>query len=194
MSWFRGALARSVIAGVILLAPFASRSHAVDTIFITRHAEKAEFWPEGLDAYHPLSHAGTKRARYLARLLEKEGVEAIYATPTTRTLATGMPLVRKLGIPITASRESGDVERLDSFLAAVRKEHPGKGAVLIVGHADTVPQMLVRLGAEPSCFERLGIRKEGEGLRVDGYDGLWRVDLKEKGCARITRRAQLEGH
>lgn len=187
------ALRRFVLAVFIVLALSAVPCGALDTIYIVRHAEKDTAWPDALDAYRPLSRAGEERAERLAGLLENAGIEAIYSTPTTRTLATGMPLAHKRGIAISASRESGDAARQEGFLSELRKSHAGHGAVLVVGHSDTVPQLLIHLGAEPACYDRVGIAKDPEGLRVEGYDGLWRVDLRREGCARITRRGQDDG-
>ncbi len=187
------ALRRIAVAVFSVVVLSAVPCLALDTIYLVRHADKDTSWPDEYDAYRPLSRAGQKRAKRLAGLLEKAGIVAIYSTPTTRTLATGMPLARRRAIKIETSRESADDARQEGFLSEVRKKHPGHGAVLIVGHSETVPTLLLHLGAEPSCYDRLGIAKTPEGLRVEGYDGLWRVDLAREGCDRITRRDQDDG-
>ena len=164
---------------------------ALDTIYLVRHAEKTDFWPDDLDDYRPLSPAGQARAEALERsALAGAGIVAVYASRTTRALATGMPIAQRKHIPITASRESADAEAISSFLTSLKERHPGRGAVLIVGHSNTVPLLLVLLGAEPACYERLGIERTAEGLRIEGYDDLWRADLAGKVCSRLTRRSQ----
>jgi hypothetical protein len=45
----------------------------------------------------------------------------------------------------------------------------------------------MRLGAKPDCFDRLGIVKKGETFLIEGYDGLWKVDLKKQGCEALSQ-------
>ena len=66
-------------------------------------------------------------------------------------------------------------------------------ALLIVGHANTVPELLVKLGAKPDCFQRLGITGQAGSLMTESYDGLWRVDLKKQGCEAIERETMTAG-
>jgi broad specificity phosphatase PhoE len=65
-------------------------------VYLVRHAEKAEAWPQDreLDSFWPLSPVGMARAEALAARLEKSGIAAVYTSRTTRTLATAMPLVQ----------------------------------------------------------------------------------------------------
>ena len=63
----------------------------------------------------------------------------------------------------------------------------GGVAVLIVGHGNTVPELLVHLGAKPDCFQRLGITGKPGSLMVEGFEGVWKVDLKKQGCEAVTR-------
>jgi hypothetical protein len=76
---------------------------------------------------------------------------------------------------------------MTTFLARLREKHAKDRAALIVGHANTIPDLLMRLGATPDCYARLGIVKQGNGFEVEGYEGLWKVDLKKQGCGAITR-------
>ncbi len=78
---------------------------------------------------------------------------------------------------------------MDAFLARLRQRHPADRAVLVVGHSNTIPELLRRLGAAPDCFARLGIKATGNGLEIEGYDGLWKVELAKPGCAGMTRQA-----
>jgi hypothetical protein len=78
---------------------------------------------------------------------------------------------------------------MSAFLTRLREKHAADRAVLIVGHSNTVPELLVYLGAKADCFQRLGITGEPGSLLVEGYEGVWKVDLKKQGCEAIARVA-----
>lgn len=170
----------------LLLALVAVPAAALDTLYLVRHAEKTAGWPQEHDALQPLSPAGTMRAEFLASKLESAGIKTIYASPTTRTLATGLPLALRTGSRLVAKEETIKEDRMAAFLAGLRTAHPNDRAVLVVGHSNTVPRLLTLLGAVPECFERLGIVRHGDELLTEGHDGLWRVDLGRQGCEAIT--------
>jgi len=73
------------------------------------------------------------------------------------------------------------------LLARLRERHAGDRALLIVGHSNTIPQILVQLGAAPECFARLGIKEKPEGLLIEGFEGVWRVELGKQGCAAVAQ-------
>jgi broad specificity phosphatase PhoE len=171
----------------ILLLLLAAPAAALDTIYLVRHAEKAEPWPADLDAFRPLAPAGEHRATALAKRLKDAGVAAVYTSRTTRTMETAMPLVNASHVPLVADDASTHPQEMTAFLNGLREKHAHDRAVLIVGHANTIPDLLNHLGATPDCYARLGIAKAGSGLEVQGYEGVWKVDLKKQGCAAITR-------
>lgn len=188
-----GGLARLLRVWPVLLLLFSVPAGALDTIYLVRHAEKAEGWPPGrdLDAFWPLSAAGAVRAEFLASRLEMAGIAAVYASRTTRSLATGLPLANRLRVSLTADDASIKGEDMAGFLARLREKHPADRAVLVVGHSNTIPILLFRLGATADCQARLGIVETPAGPFVEGYDGLWRIDLKRdlkrQGCDAIQR-------
>jgi len=174
----------------VLLLLLAAPAAALDTIWLVRHAEKVESWPtdRDLDALQPLSREGTARAEALSDRFKDDGIAAVYTSRTTRTLATGLPLAARTKIPLIADDATTKPSEIPPFLAKLRERHAGDKAVLIVGHSNTIPQLLAALGATPDCFARLGIRKAPDGgLVIDGYDGVWRVDVAKKGCAGVAR-------
>ncbi|HEV2855949.1 MAG TPA: histidine phosphatase family protein [Thermoanaerobaculia bacterium] len=181
------ALLLLILLAVLLTAPAA----ALDTVYLVRHAEKSAFWPpdKDLDAFQPLSPVGTARAEALAARLKTAGIAAIYTSRTTRTLATGAPLAQSTGIPITADDASTKADQMAAFLARLREKHAADKAVLLVGHSNTVPEILVRLGAKTECFQRLGITGQPGSLLIEGYEGVWTVDLKKPGCEGIVKDA-----
>jgi broad specificity phosphatase PhoE len=188
-----GGPARLLRVCVLLLTVLAAAPAAgLDFIYLVRHAEKADPWPpdKNLDALWPLSRAGMDRAEALAVRLEKAGIAAVYTSRTTRTLATALPLVARTHIPLSsvaADDASTHPEQMAGFLARLREGHAADASVLIVGHSNTIPRLLVLLGAAPGCYARLGIADGPSGLAVEGYEGLWKVDLRRHGCAAIAR-------
>lgn len=185
-----GRLVRRLLRAWALFLVVALPAAGLDTVYLVRHAEKADPWPQDreLDAFWPLSPAGAARAEALAARLEKAGIAAIYTSRTTRTLSTAMPLVARIHVPIAADDASIHPEEMSGFLARLREKHAGEAAVLIVGHSNTIPRLLAFLGAVPECYARLGISSDGkDGLLIEGYEGLWKVDLRRQGCEGLTR-------
>jgi phosphohistidine phosphatase SixA len=170
---------------VLLAVPVA----ALDDIYLVRHAEKAEGWPANrdLDAFQPLSPSGLARAEALATRLKTAGVAAVYTSRTTRTVETGAPLARANHLPITAEDASTKPDEMAGFLSRLREAHAADRAVLIVGHSNTIPELLIHLGAKPDCFQKLGISGKPGSLLIGGYEGMWKVDLKKQGCEAISR-------
>ncbi|HEV8581252.1 MAG TPA: phosphoglycerate mutase family protein [Thermoanaerobaculia bacterium] len=169
---------------LILAAPAA----ALDTVYLVRHTEKAS-WPADpdLSVFQPLAPEGVARAAALAGRLKSVGIAAVYTSRTTRTIETGAPLAQAAGIPISADDATTKPDQMAAFLARLREKHAADRAVLIVGHSNTLPELLVRLGAKPDCFQRLGITGQPGSLLAEGYEGLWKVDLKKLGCEAIER-------
>lgn len=173
----------------LLLLLLAAPAAGLDTIWLVRHAEKMEPWPADRDlaALQPLSREGTARAEALADRLKDAGIAAIYTSRTARTIATAEPLAERGKIPLTADDATTQPSELPPLLSRLRERHAGDRAVLIVGHSNTVPQILIKLGATPECFARLGVKETPEGLMIEGYEGVWRVELAKQGCAAVAR-------
>ena len=174
---------------LLLLVLPAAPAVALDNIYLVRHAEKVEFWPTArdLDVFQPLSPAGLSRAQALATRFKDAGVAAIYTSRTTRTLETGAPLAHATQVPIAADDATTKPGEMSGFLARLREKHPADRAVLLVGHSNTIPELLVHLGAKPDCFQRLGITGQPGSLLIEGYEGVWKVDLKKQDCEAISR-------
>lgn len=107
------------------------------SIVLVRHAEK----DESTDDSDPLlSLAGQERALRLASMLGDQTWSAIYVSDTRRAELTAAPLAARLGLA-PSRYAAGD---LDSLLAEIGERHAG-GQVLIVGHSNTVPQLVETL-------------------------------------------------
>lgn len=177
---------------LLLLLLLAAPAAALDTIWLVRHAEKVEDtnagkWPFQ-DALRPLTPEGNKRAETLATRLKDAGIAAVYTSRTTRTVSTALPLVlTSPAIRLIPDDDTITKDKQDDFLAWLRKTHADDRAILIVGHSNTVPVLLEKLGAKPDCYERLGIKQTPQGLMIEGFEGLWKVDAKKLACEGITR-------
>jgi phosphohistidine phosphatase SixA len=115
---------------------------AQDTIFLVRHAERADAVkgvPPAMAADPGLSAAGRARATALAAMLKDAGISAIFVTEFKRTQETAAPLAKTLGIApatIAAADAAGLVAELKQIT----------GNVLVVGHSSTVPDVIKALG------------------------------------------------
>jgi broad specificity phosphatase PhoE len=115
------------------------------TVIVIRHAEKEL----NSVADPPLSAAGEARAALLARLFGDAGalgrLDAIYVSPALRSRLTAEPLAARLGLKLIVA----PAEDSRALARRALREHNG-GRVLIVGHADTVPEIVATLSGKDS--------------------------------------------
>ena len=125
---------------VCLLAFFfaASATAQPPVIFLVRHAERA-----AISGHVPsdtgLSPAGRKRAEALARVLKDAQITAVYTTEYKRTRETAAPVAQSLGI-------QPEVIPGDDLRGLIAKLKASSGNVLVVGHSNTLPQIISALG------------------------------------------------
>lgn len=122
----------AVILGVLS----TSSGWAQQAVYIVRHAER-------LDGSHdsPLSPAGEARAGRLAHMLSASNIKTIYATEFRRTTQTAAPLAKSLNLDTTIIASSDTDTLLKDILS-----HDDDEAVLVVGHNNTIPDILKALG------------------------------------------------
>ena len=123
------------LAALATVATTASPVAAASTIYVMRHLQKAD----GNDP--PLSAEGAANAQKLVTTLGKRKIKAIFATPTKRAVETGEPLAKALKLTVT-NYDPKDPEALKTAVDAI------KGAALIVGHSNTVPDIVAQFGGE----------------------------------------------
>ena len=127
----------------LTLAP--AIAHAQSLVIFVRHAERADggaaMAGTGTSADPLLSAAGEARAARLATMLADAGVKAIFATEFRRTQDTGKPLAAKLGL--TVQQMPG---RDGAALVAKLKAEHAKDVVLVIGHSNTVPEVIKAFG------------------------------------------------
>jgi broad specificity phosphatase PhoE len=116
-------------------------------VFVVRHAEKAS----ATDPDSPLSDAGRARAEALAAALRDAGVTDVFVTARQRTRLTAAPLAsaRELTMHVVPFGAS-TAEHAALVAKSVRALHGG--AVLVVGHSNTVTAIIGALGG-PSLPE-----------------------------------------
>ena len=107
-------------------------------ILLVRHAERAD---AGAPAEKDpgLSAAGRTRAEALGKELRDARITAIYTSEFKRTQETAAPLAESLGVKVEAvpAKESA---------ALLAKLKSGDGNVLVVGHSNTLPEIIKALG------------------------------------------------
>ena len=140
------------------------------TVIVVRHAERATDDPTDPG----LSAAGRARAEALRDAVSGAGVTAVYATQFRRTRDTGAPIAAERGIDVT-------VRPIDSSNAATHAvglareiiaTHAGS-TVLVIGHSNTVPELVAALGGG-----------EVRPLPESEYDRMYVLVLERSGAVR----------
>lgn len=122
-------------------------SCASEKYYIVRHAEKEQATGDSVmftPGDPPLSEAGRVRAIALKDELKNKEISYIFSTNTIRTLATAQPLNELKGdtkIELYNSKDS-----LDYFIQKLKAIK--KGNCLIVGHSNTVDDIVNKLCGE----------------------------------------------
>ena len=133
---------RHLAAAVLMLVVSVATAAAQPIVFIVRHAERADAGMAAAKvpgADPDLSGAGVARANSLAAMLKDARIRTVITTEFKRTKQTGEPVATAAGVSPTVI-DSKDVAGL---LKTVRSS---TGNVLVVGHSNTLPDVLKGLG------------------------------------------------
>ena len=182
----------SALLVLVVVALASPQAEALERIVLVRHAEKLDDWPQDseLGALRPLGEAGVRRANRMAQVLETAGIAAVYVSATTRSIHTGLPLALLTEVEIIVDRRTVEPSRMEELIADLRERHPRDTAIMIVGHSNTIPELLLHLGGSSDCYDALGIADKGDYLLIEGYAGFWAVDLSKEGCEAIEHYEQ----
>jgi broad specificity phosphatase PhoE len=116
----------------LLLVTYAD---AAPVVFIVRHAEKASTGGKDPD----LSVQGQKRANALAHMLKDSQITSVFVTEFKRTQETAAPTAN-------AAHVSPTVVPANDIGALVEKLRDLNGNALVVGHGNTIPDLLRAFG------------------------------------------------
>ncbi|QOY94805.1 histidine phosphatase family protein [Massilia sp. UMI-21] len=132
-------------------------------VYLVRHGEKASV---GQDP--ELTAQGQARAQAIATILSKTGISAVFSSPTQRTRQTAQPLARHIGL---------EVQLYDPRApkALVEKVKALSGPVLVVGHSNTLPELVRLFGGAP-----------GADIGDDEYDRLYQLSPGAGGAVRTV--------
>jgi phosphohistidine phosphatase SixA len=147
---------------VILSLCFTSCTRSV---YVVRHAEKiasSDSAAKMMENDPPLSEAGKVRALVLKDELKNKHISHIYSTNTVRTRSTAEPLSQAIKINVQV------YSNIDSLVSIIKSI---KGNVLVVGHSNTVDDIVNKLCGQSKIAADL---KDGE------YDNLFVVKMKGK--------------
>ena len=145
------------MAALCTMAPHAASAQAV---IVVRHGEKLDATTDTV-----LSPEGTARAERLANMLAASKVRAIYTTQFKRTQLLAAPTAKRLGLtPVTVPGKE-----LDALIAKIHA-HAKHEVVLVVGHSNTVPEILKGLGHAPTVT-----------VREEDFDNLFIVTMQTSG-------------
>lgn len=164
----------AAVAAILLFGPAAAAADQV--IFLVRHAERAAATGQAAPPSHammaddpPLSPAGEQRAAKLAAMLGGSGIKQIFTTEYRRTRQTAAPLAQRLKLTpvMTAAKDPAPL------VARLRRT---QGNVLVVGHSNTVPDLIRKLGVAETVT-----------IGDNDYDDLFVVVRTATGRATLVR-------
>lgn len=160
-------IATLVIAAAALSAMAAAP--AAGPVYVIRHLQK-EAGPDPA-----LTAQGAAGAQLLSNRLAGDGIKAVFATATRRTQQTAEPLAARLCLPVTTYDP-------DDSLALVEAVAAIGGPVLIVGHSNTVPDLVAAFGGDKPA-----------AIADDEYETLYVVDPTDKSVRILTLAAGERG-
>ncbi len=158
------------------------------TVILVRHAEKANN-----TVNTDLSTLGLARAETLEKALRDRGVSAIFTTDFCRTAQTAQPLAAALNLPLNVQVIGGVAAGLDTctpditvgsteldtqvgdaqaLIDHILASHPRK-VILVVGHSNTVPEMVTHLGIQSLCPDYFPLVSGQCHIPEDQYDNLF---------------------
>ncbi|MFN2507492.1 MAG: histidine phosphatase family protein [Chthoniobacterales bacterium] len=129
---------RLLLLAILCMGCAAVRGHAQPVVFLVRHAEKAA--QATGDSDNPsLSDLGHVRAESLRKTLKDAGITAVFATEFKRTQQTADAVAITAAIPLI-------IVPANDTAALISKLKQARGNALVVGHSNTLPEIIKALG------------------------------------------------
>ena len=120
----------------ILVLLSVSIASAEPFVVIVRHAEKVDNSKDS-----DLSPVGQARAERLAQLLKDAKIAGIFVTELKRTQETAAPVSKLAGVVAT-------IVPAKDYGALIARLRQVEGSALVVGHGNTIPDIIKALGIE----------------------------------------------
>jgi broad specificity phosphatase PhoE len=139
-------------------------------IYLVRHGEKEP----GTAKDPALTPQGQARASNIAALLRHAGINAVFSSDTTRTRQTAQPTAQAADVAVqlyNAGKPAELVARLHALSG---------GAVLVVGHSNTLTELVRQLGGAP-----------GKDISDDEYDRVYQLSHGADGGIVTVRLSSL---
>lgn len=155
-------LFRCLSFSLAILAPGAALAEP-SAIYLVRHGEKAAV---GQDP--ELTAQGQARARVIATILSRTGITGVFSTPTRRTRETAQPLAQRIGLEVQLYDPGAPKALVDKVKAL-------SGPVLVVGHSNTLAELVRLFGGAP-----------GADIGDEEYDRLYQLTPGAGGAVRTV--------
>jgi broad specificity phosphatase PhoE len=139
----------------------------VTTVILIRHGERKVPTPANPDPH--LNTAGKARAKTLIHVVGQSGIKAVFRSHFVRAKETAQPLATHLGLSPIEMDEALPIKN-------VILSNYASQTVLVIGHGDTVPDLIKRLGAGS-----VPVIDDGE------FDNLFVVKVFSPNRATLTR-------
>ncbi|RZJ76301.1 MAG: histidine phosphatase family protein [Flavobacterium sp.] len=160
---------------IVLFGQQAVNAQKTMKVFVVRHAEKVTDDPKDKDPL--LSEIGALRAVDLMKLLRGEKIDSIFTTDYKRTKLTAFPLADKIGISMKTYNPAEQKVLAKQLITNAK----GK-KILIVGHSNTVLDVVEAFGAEKPVKE----------LTDDDYDYIFEITIKgDKAEVKVNRYGEV---
>jgi broad specificity phosphatase PhoE len=159
----------TAVAAMFLATPLLAQTSAPTWVILVRHAEKAATPAND----PPLTAEGVARAKALAARLNYTQLDAVITTQFARTKETAEPTAQAHHVTPTVVAAT-DPNHAQAIADEVRK-HGGK-VVLVVGHSNTVPDIIAALGAP-----------KPRAICDPEYDNLYIVSIPATGTPTIVQ-------
>lgn len=167
--------------GVLLAIAISAPVSALDVVYVARHAQKSAdaVWQEH-GRLRPLTDKGARCAAALGEEVAESEIVAVYASETVRTLGTAAAVSARG--PVTVTGDDRSAFEPKAFAADMLRAHAGDGAIVVVGHSNTVGKVVAAFapGAD-RCFDALGLRADGT-VDEKRYGDVWRIEVGKDAC------------
>ncbi|GGA71920.1 phosphoglycerate mutase [Arenimonas soli] len=160
-----------LLLSISLAAPGPANANDSVAVVVVRHAEKDDD-----DKHDPsLAGDGEVRAQALSTTLAGAGLDRAITTQYRRTRQTAEPAAAAAGIAVEVREiNAGNAASYAADLASDLRAMPAGSTVLVVGHSNTVPDIVLALSGQAA-----------EAMPETEYDRYTLVLLDADGGARV---------